>query len=539
MAPRPDRASSFAVAGDRFVAVGRDDDVLALRGPRTRVWDARGSTIVPGLIDAHVHATHAGLAMLPGTVRFDGCRSIDDMLQALRDGAGESDHDGWVVASGHYDFDLVREGRFPTRWELDRAVPDRPLAMRVRGHLFIGNSRAMEVLGITGSTQAPPGGHIFRAPETGEPNGWLLDNAAYELALPKLPRASLGEWRQSVSLMEDRFLRTGVTSVVNQSGGVTHVLQGLRDEGALRVRWQANVQGGTAYFHRPAAEIPDAVRQLGPPTGTGDEWLRVGAIGEIHSDGLVEGARMSAPYGEEVLGPGWRGLFRHDAEQLYGLCGSAAKAGFQMEVHASGDAALTTLLDVYERVDREGPIADRRFVITHGGVFPSPADVERARRLGVIVSTQQPVLWTQSHYYRNWWGEPRASNLFANRTWLDGGVRVNGSTDDGSSVFLGMFMYVARKNFLGEVLGPDEAISRAEALRLYTTDAAFSSFEEEVKGSIEAGKLADFAVVSGDPLSVPEDEIKDIRSLVTVVGGAVAYRDPDAGLEPWPVEAPA
>lgn len=523
----PRRARAVAIRGNLIHAVGADEEILRLAGPHTQALDLAGGTVVPGLIDAHVHATHVGLFLLPRYVPFDRCRSIQDMLEAIGEKAAAAGPGEWVLGAGHFDYDLIEEGRFPYRWELDRVTPRNPFAMRIRGHLLVVNTRALEAFGIDDHTRPPPGGYIWRDPERGSPNGWLLDNAVYHLALPRMPRASVKDWMEATGLMEQRLLRGGVTTVVNQSGGVWHVLSRLREEGRLSVRWQANVHGGTDYFDRPAEEIPGAVRALGAPTGHGDIWLRVGAIGEIHSDGLVEACWMPDAYAEEVFGPGWRGLLRHQPEVLFAMCRAAADAGFQMEVHASGDAALDLVLDTYERVDREIPIGERRWIITHGGIFPSPSAIDRARRLGVIVSTQQPVLWAQSHYYRRYWGEERVANLFANRTWLDGGVMVTGSSDVGMSPLLGMYTYVTRKNVFGETLGAHQALTKEEALQLFTTNAAFSLFEEDRKGSIEPGKLADLAVLSDDPVAVEDERLKDIQVLMTIVDGRIAYRMED------------
>lgn len=521
------RARAIAIRGNAIQAAGSDEEVVGLAGPGSRRIDLGGRTVLPGLIDAHVHATHVGLFHLPRYVHFDGCRSIADMLEAIAAKAAATDPGEWLLGAGHFDYDLVAEGRFPYRWELDEAAPHNPFSMRIRGHLLVANSRALETFGIGDDTPTPPGGHIFRDHGRASSNGWLLDNAVYHLALPKLPKATDDDWTEATRIMERRFLQHGVTTVVNQSGGVWRILERLRDRGDLQVRWQANVHGGTGYFDRPAEEIPEAVRALGPPTGHGDNWLRVGAIGEIHSDGLVEGAFMREPYAEHVFGPGWRGLLRHEPDILSAMCRAAAETAFQMEVHASGDAALDLVLDIYEKVDREVGIRERRWIITHGGVFPSPAVVERVRRLGVIVSTQQPVLWTQSRYYRRYWGEERAANLFANRTWLDGGVVVTGSSDVGISPFLGMYTYVTRKNYFGEPLGPEQGLTKEEALRLFTTSAAYSMFEEGQKGSIEPGRLADLAVVSDDPLIVPDERLKEIRALMTIVDGRIAHQAPE------------
>ncbi len=517
------RAKSVAIQGNKFTAVGTNEEIRPLAGPSTRQIDLKGETVIPGIIDAHIHAAHGGMYLLPKFVRFDDCRSIDDMLTAIAAKAETTPPGEWILGSAHFDFDLIKEGRFPNRWELDRAVPNHPFFMRIRGHLGVTNSKGLELFQITKDTQPPDGGYIFKDPDTGELNGWLLDNAVYHLLVPQLPRATASDWINAIKAMNRRLITEGITSIVNQSAEVMPFLEEIRNTEGLPVRWQANLVGSSNYFNRPTEAIAKSVRDLGPITGDGDAWLRVGSIGELHSDGLIEAPWMHEPYAGDKFGPNWKGLLRHDRAMLLAICHAAADVGYQMEVHASGDAAMELVLDVYEKVNKEIPIHDRRWVITHGGIFPTPRSVERARKLGIIVSTQQPVLWTQSHYYKQFWGEKRVANLFANRTWLEGGVRINGSTDVGMSPMIGIYMYVTRKNFFGEALGPEQGISREAALKAYTIDGAYSTFEEKIKGSIEVDKLADLAVLSDDPLTVPAEKIKEIQVLMTVVDGKIAY----------------
>jgi predicted amidohydrolase YtcJ len=525
--PQFRKARAVRITANRIAEVGDAEDLRKRAGSNARIIDLGGKTVVPGFIDAHVHAIHLGVSMLPGYVQFDRCRSISDMLAAIAAKAEGTPFNTWIQGSGHFDYDLIQEGRFPNRWELDRAVPNHPFFMRIRGHLGVANSKALEVLGVTKNSPVPEGGYFFRD-ERGELTGLMLDNAVYNLAMPQLPRTTDEEWLSAIRLMHQRFLREGITSAVNQSGETWPYLQELKQRGELEVRWQANMQGSSGYFHRPLEAIPKAVRDLSPATGEGDAWLRAGAIGELHSDGLIEAPWMHEPYAQDQFGADWKGLLRHNRETLRAICLAAADKGFQMEVHASGDAAMEMVLDIYEEVNRKVSVRDRRWLITHGGIFPTPRTVERARNLGIIVSTQQPVLWTQSHYYKQFWGEKSVNNLFANRTWLEGGVLINGSSDVGISPLLGIYMYVTRKNYFGETLGADQAISREEALKLFTIYGAYSTFEESLKGSIEKGKLADLAVLSDDPLTVPAEKIKDIQVLMTILDGKIVYQKPDS-----------
>ncbi|MFQ5850015.1 MAG: amidohydrolase [Candidatus Binatia bacterium] len=309
-------AEAVAIQGNKFTAVGASEEVRRLVSPNTRQIDLRGKTVIPGIIDAHVHAAHLGISLLPKFVQFDGCRSIDDMLTAIARKADATPPGEWILGSGHFDYDLIREDRFPDRWELDRATPHHPFFMRIRGHLGVANSKALEAFDIAKETRPADGGYIFKDPDTGELNGWLLDNVVYDLVLPELPRAKADDWMRSIKVMNHSFLQEGITSIVNQSGEVLPFLEELRRTERLTVRWQANLQGSSNYFHRPTEAQAKAVRDLGAITGEGDAWLRVGSIGELHSDGLIEAPWMHEPYGVDKFGPNWRGLLRHGREPV-------------------------------------------------------------------------------------------------------------------------------------------------------------------------------------------------------------------------------
>ena len=423
--------------------------------------------------------------------------------------------------------DQIEEGRLPYRWELDSVSPNHPVFIFYHGHLVATNSLALKEAGITRATT--PQKWVIKDPDTGEPNGWLLEDLTGRV-LRFFPRGDLEETIAEIRRMSRELNAVGITGVIQQLGGTTtgrnfRALDRLRREGELTLRWRLNYSLPPAT---PDDRIQEAIRNLGPPSGYGNEWLRMGSLGELSLDGWwepMDTAYLREPYEGSYSRQQGKGDLRFSIDRLKTICLAAAENDIQMSVHVAGSAALDEVLNVYDEVDQLYPIASKRWTLEHGGFLPTPRNLEQAKRLGVIVSTQQSISYFVPRALREMLGERRASSLFPNRTWLDGGIMVAGGSDfPGSplSPLLGMYASVTRKTAIGE-LGPEEAISRQEALKLYTIYAAHISFEEDLKGSIEPGKLADFVVLSDDLLTVPEENIKDIEVLMTVVGGKVVY----------------
>ena len=275
-------------------------------------------------------------------------------------------------------------------------------------------------------------------------------------------------------------------------------------------------------------DIPETIASLGPPTGYGDPWLRMGGLGEISFDGWwepMDTAYIREPYVGSFSKHEGNGDLRFTPEFLKAVCLAAAENDLQMSVHVAGNAALDELLDIYEEVNQVHPINDKRWTVEHGAFLPTEKNLQQARSLGLIMTTQQSIAYFNPKAIRKMLGERRASNIFPNKTWLEGGVTVAGGSDFPASPLsplLGIYASVTRRTISGD-LGPEQAITRQQALELYTTNAARISLEEDLKGSIEAGKLADFVVLSEDLLTEPEENIKDIEVLRTVVGGKTVY----------------
>ena len=514
-------ASALAVKDDKFLTLGPDNDILSWAGSSTRTVDLQGKTVTPGFIDAHIHAIRAS----GNTVSLEETRSVAEILEVFREKVQQTPEKTWIGAFPFMSVDQIEEGRSPHSLGARFSFPQSP-----RFHLLSRPFSGHQQSCLARSRYWPrttPQKWVIKDPDTGEPNGWLLEDLGGRI-LRFFPRGGLEETMKEVRRMSRDLNAVGITGVIQQLGGTTtgrnfRALEQLRKEGELTLRWRLNYSLPPAT---PDDRIQEAIGNLGPPTGYGNEWLRIGGLGELSLDGWwepMDTAYLREPYEGSYSRQQGKGDLRFSIDRLRAICLAAAQNDIQMSVHVAGSAALDEVLNVYDEVDQLYPIASKRWTLEHGGFLPTPRNLEQAKRLGVIVSTQQSNSYFVPRALREMLGERRASSLFPNRTWLEGGIMVAGGSDfPGSplSPLLGMYASVTRKTAIGE-LGPEEAISRQEALKLYTTYAAHISFEEDLKGSIEPGKLADFVVLSDDLLTVPEENIKDIEVLMTVVGGKV------------------
>jgi hypothetical protein len=518
-------ASAMAIKDGRFLGVGQDQEVLSLAGLATDRIDLEGQTVVPGFIDSHIHA----LRPTGHTVSLDNTHSVAEILAAFKEKVGQVEPGTWIASFPFMSVDQIEEKRLPNRWELDRVSPDHPVFIFYHGHLVAVNSLAFSEAGIAGNTSESS--WVIRDPSTGEANGWLLEDTGQRV-LSFFSRGGPQEIFEEIQRTSRELNRVGITSVIYQTAGTPtrdsfRALDQLRREDKLTLRWRFN-------YSLPRAapdELAEAIANLGPPTGYGDEWLRMGALGEISFDGWwepMDTAYVREPYLGSYSKHQGTGDLRFTPQRLKAICMAAAENDIQMSVHVAGSAALDELLDIYEEVNEVHPISDKRWTIEHGAFLPTKRNLHQAIELGLIVTTQQSISYFNPEAIQAMLGERRASNLFPNKTWLEGGVTVAGGSDFPASPLspiVGIYASVTRKTISGE-LSPEEAITRQQALQLYTINGARISFEENQKGSIEAGKLADFLVLSDDLLTVPEDDIKDIEVLRTVVAGKTVFEKP-------------
>ncbi len=504
---RQPKAEAVAIAGGRFFAVGSNDDVLNLKSAATRRIDLEGKTVVPGFIDAHTHLGYSGLRHL---TRLDcDLRSIDAIKDAIRAYARETPVGEWV-AGFKYDDTKTAEGRALTRADLDEVAPEHPVFIEHRGgHTAYVNSLALERAGIGEDTPDPQGGHRGRD-ASGRLNGKLEENAAFTMSDLLPAEFSREQAREGVKLISAMMARSGVTSAHDALGAPDDLraYQDSREAGelALRVYTLIDVQ----YL--------DAMIEAGVRTGLGDEWVKVGPV-KLLCDGSISErtARLSEPF---IGSPDDYGILVTEEGELYAQARKAHEAGWQVAVHANGDVGIDITLRVLERVQRELPREDPRFRLEHCTIVNDDL-IARIRSLGAI-----PNPFSTYVYYHGekmiYYGAERLEHMFAVRSFLDAGIKVTQTSDYPPGPFEPMMALqssVTRTDMNETVWGPSQKVSVLEAIRVGTLHGAHASFEENDKGSIEAGKLADLVVLGQDPTEVDPSTLIDIPVERTMVGG--------------------
>ncbi len=481
--------------------------------------DLHGQTILPGLIDVHTHAMEWVKSILRGEIDtgYPARRSIEDIKAAVGRRVASSPSGQWIIGSGWDDAKLA-EKRYITRQDLDAVSSDHPVYLKhVSGHLAAVNSVALRLANITRETADPQGGVIERDAQ-GEPTGILKDTAA-NLIAPLLPKDPPDIDINAVKLISAKAAEVGLTTIhdiflsPDEMGGY----QEARRNGWLKVRVQISPR---------LASIADAeaLARMGVHTGFGDEMLKFGAA-KMFADGGM-GARTIAIYQPGVIGePDNLGVLRWTPADMQKVHVIAAAAGWQLETHAIGDRAIDEVLDSYAAVIQQLGLKDHRFRIVHAGIS-TPGLQKRMRELDVVIDGNPPfVYWIGSWFAK--YGPDRVRWSYPARSYLENGIVEAAGSDvpvTPLSPWWGIWAAVARREMeSGQILAPEERISVHQALALYTRNGAYAGFEENSKGSLEPGKLADFVVIDRDVLTVPTDELKDVQVLQTFVGGRKIY----------------
>ena len=504
---RAPRAQAVAISTGRFMAVGSNDEVLALAGGRARKIDLGGKTVLPGFIDAHSHPGIAGRAHLV-SVDCD-LRSIAAILAALRERAAKTPPGKWVIGF-KYDDTKTSEGRALAREDLDSAVPDHPTVVEHRGgHTAWVNSAGLKTAGIDENTPDPAGGQIDRDPATHRLTGRLRETAK-DRVMALLPQATAQDYRDGVKLISKMMSRTGITSVTDAEASPEdlHAYQDVREAGDLGLRIYCFIYSD--YIDRMIA--------AGIRTGLGDEWVRVGACKMVADGSISERtARVSQPY---IGRPNDFGILRLKEDEHYAIARKAHAAGWQLGTHANGDVAIDQTLRVYERLQREMPRKDARYRLEHCTVINDDL-VRRMRQLGAIPTPFSTYVYYHGEKMREY-GAERLNSMFALRSFLDAGIWPTQASDYPPGPFEPMMALqseVTRTDMKGNVWGPKQKITLEEAIRVGTINGAYASFEEAAKGSIEAGKLADLVVLGRDPWKEDPSKIVDIPIERTMCGG--------------------
>ncbi len=504
-------AQAVAIAGGRFLAVGTDAEVSRLAGRSTKRVDLARRTVVPGFIDAHSHPAMAGLDHLQ-SVDCD-LRSIAAIQAAIRERAGRTPAGQWVLGF-KYDDTKTAERRFLTRADLDAAAPDHPVFISHRGgHTAFVNSKAIELALGSEAVADPAGGRLDRD-ASGRLTGRALENGV-DLFRAKIPSAVTRKDRvEGVKLISRMLVKTGITSVTDASGTPDDLraYQDARESGDLSVRVYCHIY----------AEFFDRMLAAGIRTGLGDEWVRVGAMKTVCDGSISERtARLAEPY---IGRPNDRGIMVTDPDTLYQQAKKAHEAGWQIGIHANGDVGIDVTLGVYERLQRELPRRDPRFRLEHCTVI-TPDLVRRIQALGAIPTPFSTYVYFHGEKMREY-GAERLDRMFALRSFLDAGIRATLASDYPPGPFepmMALQSMVTRTDMSGTVWGPKQKIRIDEALRVATLNGAYASYEEQLKGSIEPGKLADLVVLGHDPLRTEPAHLIEIPIERTMAGGKWVY----------------
>ena len=515
--PKLPRAEAFAVSAGRFVALGRTSEMRAIAGRRTQVIDAKGMTVLPGFIDTHNHA--GGTTLLyevlvgnPFEVEFV---SIASIIEKLRARARMTPPGSWVQGYFHDDTKLSDKRQLTVR-DLDQVSTEHPVVVRHRGgHTSFYNSQAFALAKVTKNTPNPAGG-TFDKDANGELNGRVTDTAMgmlsaagrrVELDATERERRE----RDGIAHISKEFARYGLTTV-HHEGGDLAAIQDVRARGDLRHR----------VNYEPGGRVLEAMITNGIRTGFGDDWIRFGATSEHTVDGSFSERTMamSVPY----KGTSYKGNVTESQDELDAWVERVHRAGIQVNCHANGDVAIDMYLTALERAQQKAPRANTRPKITHCTLITDSL-VKRIKALDAI-----PSMFTTYAYYNTdkfpFYGEELMKRCMAFRTLLDAGIHAAAGSDFSPGPFaplMGIQGMVTRTGWDNTTWGANQRITVAEAIKVNTLNGAYASHEELTKGSITAGKLADFVMLSDDPHTVKPEAIKDIKIIRTFVGGAAVY----------------
>jgi len=525
MDPGRPHARAVAITGGRVTAVA--DSPAGITADR--IVDLRGATLLPGFHDAHNHMAWFGMSLTEVDLRSPGIGSLDSLYAAIARRAPEVAEGEWIVGSG---YDQNKLGAHPERDALDRAAPGRRVWLRhTSGHMCVVNSLVLADLGIDAVARDVPGGRVA-ADSAGRPTG-LLEERAQQLVGTLVYPSPLAELADAIDRAGSVYLRDGITSCteagigggwIGRSPVELAAYQLAREQGRLRVRVELMVASDA--LHRLDAHAGDGLElglDLGMRTGFGDDWLRIGAV-KVFADGSLVG-RTAAMHDGYAGTPAERGYLQADAGELQATIIAAHRSGWQVAAHAIGDLAIDVVLDAYAEALARYPRRDARHRIEHFAATQR-AQVARAAKLGVVAVPQGRFATELGDGMLAAVGEDRYGWLYRQRSLLEAGMVLPGSSDRpvvAGAPLLGIHDMVNRRTAAGAPFNPGEAVTVRQALAAYTRGSAYASRQEDIKGSIAPGKLADLVVLSEDPAAVSRDRIADLAVLATFVDGTCRH----------------
>jgi len=520
------KAEAIAVKGDRIVFVGSNEDAKKFHA--AKVIDLRGRTLVPGLTDSHCHIF--GIGEREMRLNLEGTNTLGDFLNKVKARVAQTSTGKWITGRGWIET-FWKPSKFPTRQDLDKIAPDNPVFFtRADGHASVANSAALRIAKIDRNTPDPFGGQILKS--SGEPNGMLLDNAQ-ELVSRNIPKPTEAEREEALLRGINREIGLGWCEIQN-AGSDSEDIDLLRKDfeaGKIKIRFINAVYG-------PGKDAQNFLRE-GATINAFDHHFTQRTIKVIFDGALgSRGAALLKPYSDA---PDTSGYLTEKPEELKPMFEEALRSGIQVETHAIGDRANRLILDLYEQAFKAVPpnarkIREPRWRVEHAQIL-DPVDIPRFAKLGVIPSMQPSHAISDLFFALSRLGIDRLAAAYAWQSFLKSGSIICGGSDapvERGEPMIEFYAAVARKSIRGESAEgwhPEQAVSREQALKMFTIWPAYGVFEENDKGSIEVGKLADFTVLSQDILKIPEPEILKSRCVMTMIGGEVVFESAEQRLE--------
>lgn len=517
-------AEAVAVKDKRILAVGTNGDVESFVGKETEVVDLAGKSLLPGFIDSHLHMTQVGTYKLGISCKEATIKTVDDVLKEIAKKVEETPKGHWIRAWG-FDESKIMDGRFPSLLELDQISSNHPIIIRrACGHICMVNSVGLRMANITEQTPDPEGGTIGKD-VSGALTGILVENA--QMPFYTLADYSKEEIKQGLILASKDFIASGITSIHDAGVSTPEVFRLMQESvrnGDVKVRVYAIV-----CVLNKSEEFVKKVIEAGISTGIGNERYKIGAA-KVFTDGSSSGptAAMREPYNHD---PSFSGLIYFNQEELNSILGEAHEKGFQITAHAQGDKAIEMMLNCIEEALQKNPRKNHRHRIEHSGIT-TPDLIKRMKELEVIPVPNPNFFLEYGDRYINCYGN-RVNHQYPIRDFIDNGIIAAGGSDSPVSSFnplLGIHGAVNRKSPSGQDVGANQRIGVLDAIKLYTWNGAYASFEEDIKGSIEPGKLADLVVLNGSILDIPKDQILNMKVVQTVLDGKIVYQDDKAKL---------
>jgi predicted amidohydrolase YtcJ len=516
MDPAQPEVEAVGVIGETIVAAGTRQAVEAMLPAGYQTLDLAGQTMMPGFNEAHNHMIGYGTALGQIDTGFPAVKSIADIVAAVKERAASTPAGQWIIGRG-YDDNKLEERRHPNRWDLDGATTDHPvLIVNGSGHLSAANSRALELANVTHDTPDPVGGHFVRD-EHGEATG-VLHETAQEPVRRNIPVPTVEDHVEALRRCNDAYVASGITSSQDAGSSTAEHVQAYQiavERGLLKLRTSMMIRENL---------LPHIV-DLGVKQGMGSNRLRIGPI-KMFIDGSLIGrtAAVTVPFENDPRDDNL-GLTMMPKEQFEDYVMQAHLAGYQIAVHAIGDRGIDWVLDAYEKALTAQPRADHRHRIEHCGIC-RPDIIERIQRLGVVPVSQPVFIIEYGDGFIRHLGHERAQLTYPFRTFLDAGIRLVFSSDCPVSSYVPMKSVQAAVTELtssGQSYALEEAVSVEEGLEMFTVAGAYCTFEEDVKGQIKPGMLADFAVLEHDPRTIDPMTLADLKVMRTIIGGETVY----------------